>query len=97
MFKANLYVFPDPSVGRPARRSSTRLCFSDFFPMFDVPFQYGSGWDKQADDGAGAGGGADEETNDLLFGGQNSVGQTVRIEDREFKVVGRPRRTGGPR
>ena len=30
----------------------------------------------------------DEEMNDLLFGGQNSVGKTVRIEDREFKVVG---------
>ena len=30
----------------------------------------------------------DEETNDLLFGGPDSVGKIVRIEDREFRVVG---------
>jgi putative ABC transport system permease protein len=87
MFKSNLYLHPDPSVGRP-RKVMTRLCFSDFFPMFDVPFKYGSGWDKKADAGPEQVVVLDEETNDLLFGGQNSVGKTIRIEDREFKVVG---------
>ncbi len=87
MFKSNLYLFPDPAIGRP-RKVLTRLCFSDFFPMFDVPFKYGSGWDKKADQGPEQVVVLDEETNDLLFGGQNSVGKTVRLEDREFKVVG---------
>ena len=87
MFKSNLYLHPDPSVGRP-RKVMTRLCFSDFFPMFDAPFKYGSGWDKKADAGPEQVVVLDQETNDLLFGGQNSVGRTVRIEDREFKVVG---------
>jgi len=86
-FKANLYVFPDPSIGRP-RKVLTRLCFSDFFAMFDVPFKYGSGWDRKADAGPEPVVVLDEETNDLLFGGQNSVGRTVRIEDRDFKVAG---------
>ena len=86
-FKSNLYLFPDPAVARP-RKVMTRLCFSDFFPMFEVPFKYGSGWDKKADQGPDAVVVLDEETNDLLFGGQDSVGKTVRIEDREFKVVG---------
>ncbi len=87
MFKANLYVFPDPKVGRP-RRTLVRLCFSDFFPMFDVPFKHGSGWDGRADQGPEPVVVLGEEMNDLLFGGGNSVGQTVRIEDRDFRVVG---------
>lgn len=86
-FKTNLYLFPDASIGRP-RTVPTRLVFSDFFPMFDVPFKYGSGWDKKADAGPEPVVVLDEETNDLLFGGQDSVGRTVRLQDRDFKVVG---------
>ena len=87
MVKANLYVFPDPQLARP-KRTIVRLCFSDFFPMFEVPFKYGSGWDRKADAGPEAVVVLGEEMNDLLFGGTNSVGQSVRIEDREFRVVG---------
>src|SRR5687767_1908364 len=50
MYRASLYVFPDPKVGRP-RKADVRMCFSDFFPMFNVPFKYGSGWEKSADGG----------------------------------------------
>jgi putative ABC transport system permease protein len=87
MFKANLYVFPEPGAGRPTR-TLTRLCYADFFPMFDTPFKYGSGWDRQADQGPEPVIVLGEEMNDKLFGGQNSVGKTVRIEEREFRVVG---------
>ena len=87
MFKSNLLLYPPKEVGRP-RKVLTRMCFADFFPMFEVPFKYGSGWDARADQGPEPVVVIDEETNDLLFGGQDSVGKTVRIEDREFKVVG---------
>jgi putative ABC transport system permease protein len=86
-FKANLYVFPDPNMGRP-KRATTRLCFSDFFTMFDVPFKYGSGWDRKADQAPEPVVVLGEDMNDFLFGGANSVGKTVRIEEREFRVVG---------
>jgi putative ABC transport system permease protein len=86
-FKSNLYLFPDPALSRP-KKVMTRLCFSDFFTMFELPFKYGSGWDRKADQTPEQVVVLDEETNDLVFGGQNSVGKTVRIEDREFKVVG---------
>ena len=66
----------------------TRLCFSDFFAMFDPPFKYGSGWDRKADQGPEPVVVLGEEMNDYLFGGSNSVGKTVRIEEREFRVVG---------
>jgi len=87
MFKADLTVHPASKDQRPFR-ASTRLCFADFFPMFDVPFQYGSGWDRLADEGPEAVVVLDGETNDRLFGGENSVGRTLRIEEREFTVVG---------
>lgn len=87
MFKSSLYVYPDPKVGRPFKEL-VRLCFSDFFPMFDVPFKYGAGWDRKADAGPEPVVVLSEEMNAKLFGGTNSVGKTVRIEDRDFKVIG---------
>jgi putative ABC transport system permease protein len=87
MFLAGLYVFPDPKLGKP-RKEPVRMCFSDFFPMFDVPFRFGSGWDKKADEGPEPVVVLSEDMNETLFGGANSVGRTVRIEGREFRVVG---------
>ncbi len=87
MFVSNLYVYPDPKVSRPFREL-VRLCFGDFFPMFDVPFRYGSGWDKKADEGPESVVVLSDEMNQKLFGGHDSVGKTVRIADRDFKIVG---------
>src|SRR5262249_34620999 len=87
MFKTSLYVFPDPKVARPFKET-VRLCFADFFPMFDVPFAFGAGWDKKADEGPEPVIVLSAAENDKLFGGANSVGKLVRLEDREFRVVG---------
>lgn len=87
MFKANLWISADPKVARP-EKTLVRMCFAEFFPMFQVPFRYGSGWDRQADAAPEPVVVLSEGENDKLFGGANSVGRTVRIEDRDFKVVG---------
>ena len=87
LFKTALYVYPDPKIGRPFREM-VRLCYSDFFPMFDVPFRYGSGWDRKGDAGPEQVVVLSEEMNEKLFGGADSVGKTVRISDRDFRVVG---------
>jgi len=86
-YKSNLYVFPDPKVSRPFKEV-VRLCFSDFFPMFQVPFKYGAAWDKKADEGPEPVVVISEAMNEKLFGGANSVGRTVRIESTEFRVAG---------
>jgi putative ABC transport system permease protein len=86
-FKAWLYVHPDAKVGRPYK-AEVRMCFSDFFRMFEPPFQFGSVWDKAADRGPEPVVVLDHKTNQKLFGGKNSVGLLVRIEDRQFRVVG---------
>ena len=65
-----------------------RLAYSDFFAMFDVPFQYGSGWDSQSDDNRDMVVVISRAMNDQLFGGENSVGKTVRLAGHNFRVVG---------
>jgi putative ABC transport system permease protein len=86
-FSASMTVYPDPRVGRPSSEG-VRLCFSDFFTMFDVPFAYGGPWDRAADKKGEQVVVIDNATNQKLFGGVNSVGKRVRIDDREFTVVG---------
>jgi len=86
-FISNVVVFPDRRVSRPFA-SPARLCFSDFFPMFEVPFHYGHGWDKRADANAEQVAVIDDATNQKLFGGANSVGKHIRLGDRDFTIVG---------
>ena len=65
-----------------------RGALADFFPMFDVPFLFGSGWDRSADDAQEQVVVLSKEMNEQLFGGADSVGETVLIESRNFQVVG---------
>lgn len=65
-----------------------RLTTGDFFPMFDTPFKYGGGWDRGADQSADAVIVLSKKTNDTVFGGEDSVGRTVKLDEREYKVVG---------
>jgi putative ABC transport system permease protein len=87
MFKTELTVFPPRREERPFR-ARTRVCFRDFFALFDTPFQYGGAWSKEADVGPQPMVVLDHDTNQKLFGGNNSVGKQVRIEDRQFTVAG---------
>ncbi|GLQ96973.1 ABC transporter permease [Dyella mobilis] len=64
------------------------MATADFFPMFGVPFRYGSGWSRSDDDGAVPVVVIADYVNDKLFGGVDSVGRMVRIGERDFRVVG---------
>ena len=61
---------------------------SDFFPMFQVPFEYGSGWTGQDDDARAAVVVISRSLNQKLFGGADSVGRTVSLSGRDYRVVG---------
>lgn len=76
----------DPDI-RPFM-ASLRLNFADFFPMFDTPFLYGSGWSEEDDNNRNYVVVLSKEMNERIFGGENSVGRTVRIAASEFQVVG---------
>ncbi|HSK75779.1 MAG TPA: ABC transporter permease [Thermoanaerobaculia bacterium] len=86
---AELVVRPE-GKGATARpfREAVRLTHADFFPMFGVPFRYGSGWGRPADKKPEAVAVIGAELNDRLFGGEDSVGRTIRLEDRDFRIVG---------
>ena len=48
--------------------------------MFDVPFLFGSGWDRTADTNAEAVIVLTKAMNERLFGGENSVGRRLRMQ-----------------
>ncbi|MBE1158847.1 ABC transporter permease [Dyella acidiphila] len=65
-----------------------RYTTADFFPMFGVPFHYGSGWSSAEDDSKARVVVISTALNDKLFGGQNSVGKTLRLQEADFRVIG---------
>ena len=86
-FTTRMFVHPDPKMGRPYA-TDIRVVLNDFFHMFDMPFQYGGPWDKAADRKPEQVVVIDHPTNEKLFGGANSVGKSVRLGERNYKVVG---------
>jgi putative ABC transport system permease protein len=66
----------------------TRNTWSDFFPMFDLPFRYGAGWDASADSNLERVVVLSEAINEKVFGGEDSVGSSVRLNGMDFRVVG---------
>ncbi|MDO9477632.1 MAG: ABC transporter permease [Pseudohongiella sp.] len=61
---------------------------ADFFSMFDVPFQYGSGWDRSADVNRDLVVVLSNELNERLFGGRDSTGETLVMHGMNFTVTG---------
>ncbi|GLX78351.1 ABC transporter ATP-binding protein [Thalassotalea insulae] len=61
---------------------------SVFFDLVEMPFVYGQGWDKAADQSGQAIIVISKLMNDQLFGGVNSVGQTVRIGTNMLTIAG---------
>ena len=72
----------------PPVQIATRITNADFFAMFEVPFLFGSGWSAAADEPAQPLIVLSRKENDKLFAGANSVGQTLRWNDHQFRVVG---------
>ena len=81
---------PAQDAGGAAKpfNSTARYTTADFFAMFGTPFLHGQGW-SAADDAARApvvvlG----KELNARLFGGADSVGRSVRLDNADYRVVG---------
>lgn len=87
MHKAIGVLSTDDRSVKP-ERVLTRMTTGDFFAMFDVPFQYGSGWSESADRGPEPVMVISRKMNEKYFGGINSVGRSIRWDDHEFRIVG---------
>jgi len=86
-FKSDRVVQPEGDDIRPFQEE-VRATSADFFAMFDVPFRYGSGWDAEADRGEERVTVLSSPMNDRLFGGEDSTGRMLRMNDELFRVVG---------
>ncbi len=75
-------------AGNPLRMETMRATTRAFFPMFDVPFQYGGPWSAQDDARRALVVVLSQTLNDRLFGGTDSVGRTLIIATKLFRVVG---------
>jgi putative ABC transport system permease protein len=62
--------------------------YSEFFPMLDVPFHYGRGWSAQDDATRRPVAVISDKLNRQVFGGGNSVGKTIDIDNRSYGIVG---------
>lgn len=65
-----------------------RFTTADFFPMFDVPFRYGTGWSASEDEARAKVAVISKALNEKLFGGGNSVGKTLQAGNNSFRIVG---------
>ena len=87
MFESSLIIEPLGDDELPFE-AGARVTYSDFFPMFNVPFIYGNGWDKAADSAAEPVVVLTRKLNERLFGGENSVGRALTMNATRFRVVG---------
>ena len=86
-YKSSLVLEPQGDDERPFSVQS-RSTFADFFPMFDLPFRYGGGWDDGADRNLERVVVLSKETNERVFGGEDSIGRSVRLSGLDYRVIG---------
>ena len=86
-YKTSRVIEPQMDDERPFM-VTTRSTSADFFTMFDTPFLYGSGWDKAADDAQEYITVINKDINERVFGGGDSVGKTLIMNNQPYRVVG---------
>jgi putative ABC transport system permease protein len=87
MFKLALPIQPENPEVKPFQ-SLGRVAYADFFTMFEPPFAYGGPWDRGQDAQHARVVVLSKDTNEKLFGGQDSVGRTVRMSGTDYTIVG---------
>ena len=87
MFKVSYPIQPANPEVKPFLALG-RATYADFFAMFEPPFAFGGGWDRRQDSEHARVIVLTRETNEKLFGGQNSIGKTVRMNGIDYSVVG---------
>lgn len=86
-FKSSRVVQPNGEGARPFQQD-LRATTADFFAMFDVPFEFGSGWDSAADQTQERVVVLSSSMNQRLYGGENSVGEILTMNNEDFRIVG---------
>jgi putative ABC transport system permease protein len=81
-------VIESPLPNVPPIFTHTLATNVDLFAMFDVPFVRGTAWTAQDDERGGTVVVLRQSIADKMFGAADPIGQTVRLENKDFVVVG---------
>lgn len=87
MYRISPSIVPADASKHPINVAGHAV-YSEFFPMVDAPFQYGNGWGADSDEQRAAVVVINSKLNQKLFAGANSVGKTVDIDGKDYRVVG---------
>lgn len=91
MYKVMLPVQPAAGAGGAEIKPYLmlgRATYGDFFAMFEPPFRHGGPWSREQDAARARVTVLTRPTNEKLFGGEDSVGRTVRFDGVDYTVVG---------
>jgi len=87
MYEISPSVVP-ADAGKHPIHVNGHAVYSEFFPMLDVPFKYGGSWSADDDAQRAAVAVISGKLSQKLFGDASSVGKTVNVEGRDYRVVG---------
>ena len=87
IYPVELSVLPGGQRSLPIKAEGYAV-YGAFFPMFEVPFRYGSGWNATQDDARAALVVLSEEFNQKLFGGADSVGREITLGGHQYRIAG---------
>lgn len=88
---ANYWIAPTVVPGKVGLHPFNASGFAvtgQFFPMLNVPFKYGSGWNDADDEDRAQVVVIGQQLNNKVFGGGDSVGKTLELDGRNYRVVG---------
>lgn len=81
-------IIQPQGLGKKPFMAHLRATHNDFFNLFDVPFLYGQAWSDEVDKNGHLSIVLSKATNQKLFDGENSVGRTLTMMDKQFLVTG---------
>lgn len=87
LFQVGPSVMPSQANRQPFKAVGYAT-LADFFSMFEVPFQYGGAWSPADDEARTAVAVIGRKLNQKLFGGENSVGREIVMDDQAYRIVG---------
>jgi putative ABC transport system permease protein len=88
MTSSNTLPIRNDADGSPLSMATVRATTGDFFNMFDVPFESGSGWSTADDDRHAQVVVITHSLSKTLFNGASPVGRSLVVANKTFRVVG---------
>lgn len=87
MYRINVSIVPNKTGQHPFDAEGHAVS-DEFFPMLDVPFQYGGPWSASDATQRARVVVINSKLNDKLFAGANSVGKSVEVNGKSYRVIG---------